>query len=71
MPMGRGLNLWELIELWKQLKRLGPMFRRWPPGGPAAGAGPGSGSPGSGTSPREYRSDQQGRAGTTKDETKS
>ena len=28
MPMGRGFNVWELFELWKQVRRLWPVYRQ-------------------------------------------
>ena len=71
MPMGRGFNLWEPFELWKQLKKIAPMFRRVPPQGPAAGDGSERGPPGHDDPPREYRSDQQNRARRTPDKLKS
>ena len=28
MPMGRGFNLWELVSLWRQVRKIWPAFRQ-------------------------------------------
>lgn len=28
MPMGRGFDLWELVSLWRQVRKIWPVFRR-------------------------------------------
>ncbi|MFO1171670.1 MAG: hypothetical protein U1E49_11945 [Hyphomicrobiaceae bacterium] len=28
MPMGSGFNLWEMVDLWKQVRKIWPVFRQ-------------------------------------------
>lgn len=62
MPMGRGFNLWELVGLWKQVRKLWPVYRQVlrgetqandpHDGGPHDSGAPGSSPPGQPSRPR-------------------